>query len=85
MNLDKMVNEALAQLDTISIDEFEQDFIEAGYTPTRKSTVAMTDSLIMKKTELCGQITYRKSTGLKGTCSEEYGSNENKNIFPLAA
>ncbi len=82
MNLQQMLDEALAHIDSMTADEFETECVKAGYTPVRKLTFNMSEKSFLPDT---GTITYRHSVSLSG-CEENFMlGTANDSTFQLAA
>lgn len=85
MNLDDMLEKALQKIESMSMEEFEQECIKAGYKPVRKPDCSMPESRSIDKS-LVGPSTYSKTVsidskdldGFATTSSDEYN-------FSLAA
>lgn len=88
MDLDDMLAEALARIESMSAEEFEKDCIEFGYEPVRKSSILMSEAVTVVTDTVKLQMTYRHSNSImwKGQTHEEFGSSISDTYnFPLAA
>ncbi|BEI23103.1 hypothetical protein [Vibrio fluvialis] len=66
MNLQEMLDRALAKVESITAEEFEQKCIDAGYTPIRKPSFVMVEEEVMLEFDydyesLVGRMTYVQS------------------------
>ncbi|MBV7264437.1 hypothetical protein KCG43_20705 [Photobacterium sp. WH24] len=88
MDLDKMLADALARIQALSVEEFEQDCKKFGYEPVRRSAIKMSGTVEVDWRSSDMKVSYRhnKSITLKSQTSEEFGSSlTNDNYFSLAA
>lgn len=61
MNLQQMLEEALAAVDSMTAEDFETECIKAGYKPVRKHTFKMSERSLVSDT---GSISYRHSVSI---------------------
>ncbi len=82
MNLQQMLDEALARVDSMTAEEFEAECITAGYTPVRKHTFNMSEKSIVPT----DGISYRHSVSLSGYEQVDFMLEPaNESTFQLAA
>ncbi len=82
MNLQQMLDEALARVDSMTAEEFEAECITAGYTPVRKHIFNMSEKSIVPT----DGMSYRHSVSLSGYEQVDFMLEPaNDSTFQLAA
>lgn len=86
MNLGDILQETLARIDSMSVDEFEKECVEAGYTPVRKAAISTYGKHVVGEEVTRDSITYRRSVTLGSCKSESFEAEEGSDSsFPVAA
>ncbi|ELJ8644773.1 hypothetical protein ACH7U7_002072 [Vibrio cholerae] len=82
MNLQQMLQEALARVDSMTAEEFEAECITAGYAPVRKHTFSMSEKSMVQT----DGMSYRHSVSIRGYEQVDFMLEPaNDSTFQLAA